>query len=124
MYATEQQASYDEREFVASHVRRIARNMGVTNGIAEMATVDALGALDRGCDRFIAVNIGLKAAASARVAHVSRSPVRKPPVLRLVRSEPEQAPPWAVREHSVGSWVLMAIGAVLICVAVVAGLAP
>lgn len=60
----------NDRDFVGANVRRIARSLGVPAVNAELAVEEALSALARGSDRYVAVNVGSKHCARVRVAHV------------------------------------------------------
>lgn len=112
-----------DRVFVEHHVRRIALELGVTNGIAELAVVDALNALDFGCPRDVAINTGVSSARSAARAHFAR-PVRPRPVLCLVRNDEEPAedqPPPEVLWHSPRTYIVLVAAALLLAAAIVFG---
>lgn len=116
------QFNFADREFVEEHVTRIARKLGVTNGIIAMAVVDAHRALEVGYDRARAINVGVRCAAAALEAHVSGPNRRERPRLRLVTNEPAaDQPPAEVLWHSWGTYALLGGAALLLAAACVFG---
>lgn len=102
--------------------------MKVTNGIAELAVVDAVRALKAGCVKEVAVRIGVECAAAATKAHFTSVAHRERPCLRLVSSESEEVandpdlPPPDLLWHSPWTYAVLAAAAALLAGAVVLGM--
>lgn len=108
--------AFNDRDFVGANVRRIARSMGLPAVTAELAVDEALGVLERGSDRYVAVNVGAQHCGRVRVAHVKPLATPAVPFRPAYQPCPRGGDRLVVPQESINdpSWLKRALGALVV----------